>query len=141
MDGVRRHIAAFAGTIRFRLTLHAQRHFAMQDNVRDFCWVRMVRVACVRPIFPCIHTRKSRAVELGRKLAFLHKRILERVGRDPELRAIPSKTSRKHDYALSAAMGVAAERARRLQERRSLNAVSIRPVVVALPLEPGRVCT
>ena len=75
--------------------------------------MRVVPVARIGTIFPDVSVREAFALQLLDQFAFGHSRKFS-------ANQMNRKSEARHDNALPAEMGVAAERARRLQERRSL---------------------
>jgi hypothetical protein len=65
MRRARGNIAAFPCAIRARLAALHEGHFAIEDNVRGFNRVRVVRVKGLRSVLPDVGVRKSLAVQLA----------------------------------------------------------------------------
>ena len=129
MHGPGRNIAAASHSIRVRPAVHDQYHLAAQYDVCGFRVMRMLRIKRVRLILPNIGMAKSLALQLLRQLSLVQTRIPPFVeGSVPSVLqpfTLSSQLRRqhfasKHGYAPSALMGADAERACRLQERRSL---------------------
>jgi hypothetical protein len=128
MHGPGRNIAAASHSIRVRPAVHDQYHLAAQYDVCGLRVMRMLRIKRVRLILPNIGMAKSLALQLLRQLSLVQTRIPPFVeGSVPSVLqpfTLSSQLRRqhfasKHGYAPSALMGADAERACRLQERRS----------------------
>ena len=74
--------------------------------------VSVIRVACVWTVLPNVGVAETFVAKLLGKRFFIHAAIVSGAGCE--------NAASKDDYAPSALMGADAERARRLQERRSL---------------------
>jgi hypothetical protein len=115
-----RKVAAIAGAIRSALPIRGDGHLSTQNNVRGFGSVSMFGVVDVGPIFPYKDVREALASEFCDQVALLHaghciskRNEMCRTQPYRECRVAPLNTT----TPLPDAMGVAQERARRLQER------------------------
>src|SRR5438045_1404059 len=115
-----RNIAALARRKCSRFTIHRQRHRAVENDVRCFRVVRVLRVKHVRPILPHIRVFKSFALQLFCQLLFVHADNVTAFSERCSRHTIHDPRSSENGDALPAALGDAAERAYRLQERSSL---------------------
>jgi hypothetical protein len=112
VNRIRGHVESIADPVCVRLAGHANPHLAFQNDVRRFYSMRMIGISRVRPVFPHVCMRKTLALQLSDIFLLIH-------GKSVARRAVCANVF-GDDNALPAEMGVAAERARRLQERRSL---------------------
>jgi hypothetical protein len=103
--GACRNIAAFTSAIGATLPVHRQRHLAAQNDVRGFRGVRVIWIRRVRRILH-IGVPEAFLLESARELLLVHPIILSNVQR---FRSIPAP---ENGYALPAALGDTAERAR-----------------------------
>jgi hypothetical protein len=100
-----RNIAALTFTKCFRLAAHLQSQFALQNDVRRLARMCVLGITGIRPILPDVSLRESLLAQLLHDFLLVH---------------ACNYTALENGDALPAAMGVAAERACRLQERSSL---------------------
>jgi len=109
--GARWNVAAFAGAIRAAVAVHRQRHFATENDVRGFRGVRVIRIRRVRRVLPHVGLTESLSLKSSRKFPFVHDMILSNI------RQLPPENG----YALPAALGDAAERARPSSGEKAVN--------------------
>jgi len=102
MYGACWNVAAFTRAIRMALAVHRQRHLSVQNDVRGFRRMRVIRIGRVRRVLPHIGLTESLVLKSSRKFPFVHDLILANIHQLPP----------ENGNALPAALGDTAERAR-----------------------------
>src|SRR5262249_23950455 len=73
VNGPRGHIAAFASFKRAAFSTHRQSHFTIENDMRSFGGVRMIRVVCLRAILPDISVHNPFRMQLIFELGNVHR--------------------------------------------------------------------
>ena len=141
VHGAGRNVQAGAFTVSFRFSIPGEGHFAVQNQMRGLAGGRVIGIGSVRAVLPDVDVADSFFSQFSRPFPFVHCVML--AGRIFPYLLFHCRASPKNGNAPPAAMGAAAGRACRLQERRSLlwlgrkterGVVSLTP---GLALRPG----